>query len=776
MQINQKIESNNAHGDHVMGQIWSKYSPYWPLFLFFLVLGGVAARFYLKYQTPVYESTATILIKDEKKGEDDSRIIESLNLLSTKKIIENEIEVLKSKALMMQVVKMLRLYAPISEKGKVKEISAYASCPVSIEVSNPDSLVETEDPILFTYDSAARKVTIQNKQYSLSQWVTTPYGTLKFVPQNGTSKGPFYFSLVNPKALAFSLVSSLDVSAPNKLASVINITLRDEIPKRAEDILNELITVYDNAALSEKNKLADNTLNFLDERLGIVSHDLDSIEQKLKQYKSSTGTVDIGSQGTLFLQNVSANDQKLGEVNNQLNTLDIVENYVKSKDISGSIPSTVGTTDPTLPQLLNKLYEDQLQYEKLKRTMGDNNPAVLNQKAEIEKIKPGILQNIQSQRENLQSNKNNLNATNNRYSSYLESIPQKERDIVEITREHNIKSSNYNFLLQKQEETKLSLLSSISPSSIIDKAQTSLAPVSPKPKLIYAGGIFLAFALALGLVTINEMFKRTILYRKEIESYTSIPVVGEIVYEKSKDPLVIGNGKRTFIAEQFRNLRATLPYIGLNGERKKLQVTSTVSGEGKSFIVANLGIGLALAGKKVVVMEFDLSDPTLCDKLHVTEINKGLTDYLTGDTKPQEIVKPTSVHENLFVVPAGWLPENPSELIMSEKVPQLFDYLSGIFDYIIIDTAPVGLLSDAYVLSNYCDATLYVVRHKHTRKVSIQRLDANNKINALKNMAIVFNGIKSRGFGRNGYGYGYGYGYIHKEKRKKKFLRNSKVS
>ena len=776
MQINQKIESNNPHGDHVMGQIWSKYSPYWPLFLFFLVMGGIAARFYLKYQIPVYESTATILIKDEKKGEDDSRIIESLNLLSTKKIIENEIEVLKSKGLMMQVVKMLRLYAPISEKGKVKAISAYASCPVSIEVSNPDSLVETEDPVLFTYDSAARNVIIQNKQYSLSQWVTTPYGTLKFVPQNGTSKGPFYFSLINPKALAFSLVSSLDVSAPNKLASVINITLRDEIPKRAEDILNELITVYDNAALSEKNKLADNTLNFLDERLGIVSHDLDSIEQKLKQYKSSTGTVDIGSQGTLFLQNVSANDQKLGEVNNQLNTLDIVENYVKSKDISGSIPSTVGTSDPTLPQLLNKLYEDQLQYEKLKRTMGDNNPAVLNQKAEIERIKPGILQNIQSQRENLQSSKNNLNATNNRYSSYLESIPQKERDIVEITREHNIKSSNYNFLLQKQEETKLSLLSSISPSSIIDKAQTSLAPVSPKPKLIYAGALLLAFVLAFGLVTINEMFKRTILYRKEIESYTSIPVVGEIIYEKSKDPLVIGNGKRTFIAEQFRNLRTTLPYIGLNGERKKLQVTSTVSGEGKSFIVANLGIGLALAGKKVVVLEFDLSDPTLCDKLNVTEIDKGLTDYLTGDTKPEEIVKPTTVHENLFVVAAGWLPENPSELIMSEKVPKLFDYLSGIFDYIIIDTAPVGLLSDAYVLSNYCDATLYVVRHKHTRKVSIQRLDANNKINALKNMAIVFNGIKSRGFGGNGYGYGYGYGYIHREKRKKKFLRRSKAS
>ena len=567
------------------------------------------------------------------------------------------------------------------------------------------------------------------------------------------------------------------MTAPNKLASVINITLRDDISRRAENILNELITAYDNAALNEKNKLADNTLSFLDERLGIVSHDLDSIEQKLKQYKSSTGTVDISSQGALFLQNVSANDQKLSDFNNQLMVLDQVENYVKSKDnVSSVVPSTVGISDPTLPQLLTKLYDDQLQYEKLKRTMGDNNPAVLNQKAEIERIKPGIIENIQSQRENLQGSRDNLNATNNRYSSILQSIPQKEKDIVEITREHNIKSSNYNFLLQKQEETKLSLLSSIGDSRIIDKAQTSLDPVSPKPKLIYAGAFLLAFALALGLVTINEMFKRTILYRKEIESYTSIPVVGEIIYEKSKDPLVIGNGKRTFIAEQFRNLRTTLPYIGLNGERKKLQVTSTVSGEGKSFIVANLGMGLALAGKKVVVFEFDLSDPTLCDKFNVTQIEKGLTDYLTGDTKPEEIIKPTSVHENLFVVPAGWLPENPSELIMSEKVPKLFAYLSGIFDYIIIDTAPVGLLSDAYVLSNYCDATLYVVRHKHTRKVSIQRLDANNKINELKNLAIVFNGVKSRGFGGNGYGYGYGYGYIHKEKRKKKFLGKSKVS
>lgn len=776
MQINQRIQSNTSEGN-IISQLWSRYFPYWPIFLLFVVIAAAGAQFYLKYKIPVYESTATILIKDEKKGEDDSRIIESLNLLSTKKIIENEIEVLRSKGLMLQVVKKLHLYASISEKGKLNDLSAYVSSPVNIEVRNPDSLIETSDKVPFNYDSASKQVVIGNKRYLLNEWVTTPYGTLKFNAQGGQSKGPLFFSLINPKKLAFSLVSSLDVTAANKLASVINLTLRDEVPKRSEDILNELITVYDNASLIEKNKLADNTLNFLDERLGIVSHDLDSIEQRLKQYKSSTGSIDISSQGALFLQNVSVNDQRLSDINNQLTILDQIENYVSSKDNASSVvPSTVGIADPTLPQLLGKLYDDQLQYEKLKRTMGDNNPAVLNQKAEMERIKPGIVENIRSQRENLQASKDNLNTTNNRYSSILQTIPKKEKDIVEITREQNIKTSNYNFLLQKQEETKLSLLSSLGDSRIIDKAQTGLDPVSPKRNLIYIGAIFLAFALAIGLVTVNEMFKRTILYRKEIEEYTSIPVIGEIIYQRSKDPVVIGNGKRTFIAEQFRNLRTTLPYIGLNGERKRLQVTSTVSGEGKSFIVANLGVGLALAGKKVVVLEFDLSDPTLCDKLNVTEVNKGITDYLVGDTKPEEIILRTPIHENLFIVPAGWLPENPSELIMSDKVPKLLAYLATKFDYVILDTAPVGLLSDAYVLSNYCDATLYVVRHKHTRKASIQRLDANNKINELKNMAIVFNGVKSRGFGGNGYGYGYGYGYIHKERRKKKIFRKAKAS
>jgi capsular exopolysaccharide synthesis family protein len=360
----------------------------------------------------------------------------------------------------------------------------------------------------------------------------------------------------------------------------------------------------------------------------------------------------------------------------------------------------------------------------------------------------------------------------------LSSIPQKERDLVEISRDQNIKSSLYNFLLTKREETALALSASMADSRTIDKAQ-AYGPIMPGKK-IYVMAVLLALALGVGLVSAKELFKRTVLYRQEIEKYTSVPIIGEISYDKSNEPLVIGDGKRTFIAEQFRNLRTSLPYIGIKAEKKRLLVTSTISGEGKSFIVANLGMSLAMTGKKVVVLEFDLSDPTLSKKLNI-EGGVGLSEYLNGEVRKDEIVQTTSLNENLFIIPSGALPDNPSELITSDRVPELINYLSAFYDYVILDSAPVGLLSDAYILSSYCDATLYVVRHRHTPKLSIQRIDENNKINELKNLAIVFNGVRSRGFGNSayGYGYGYGYGYVYnngKKDKKKRSVLKTKVA
>lgn len=759
---------NGSKEKNVLTQVWSRYYPYWPLFLLLLVVCTAAAWVYLRMATPLYETTASILIKDEKKGIDDSKMIESLNLITTKKIVENEIEVIKSRSLMNEVVKNLALYAPVYQDGKWNDPSAYATTPVKIEAKDPDAL-QKSGKIYFSFGKDSM-VVIAGNRYPLNQWVNTSFGELKFSSTGHapSEAKPLYFKLISPKEVTLGLTNGLDASAVNKLASVITIKLKDEVPSRGEDILNGLIKAYNNAAIRDKNSLAANTLSFVDERLNIVGHGLDSIERLLQQYKSSRGAVDISQQGQLFLQNVSTNDQKVSDVNIQLAALDQVEKYVQSKDSRGGIvPSSFGISDPLLSQLLTKLYDAELQYEKLKKTTAENNPMLVSVADQIEKIKPSILENIQSQRRSLQVSKTNLFATNNSYSSLLQTIPQKERDLVEITRQQAIQGNIYSFLLQRREEAALSNSSTVSDNRLVDAAESSILPVSPKTKIIYVIAFVLAMGIGVSIVTAKELLSRKILYRSEIEDMTTFPIIGEIGFEKTTDPVVVREGDNSFIAQQFRKLRASLTYMGIGAKHKKILITSTIAGEGKSFTAINLGLTLALTGKKIVLVEMDMVHPSLSDKLGIRE-EKGVAAYLVGEVEPEEIIKRTEISSNLFVVPAGSLPHNPSELILSERLPALLSYLDAIFDYVIIDTAPVGALSDAYVVAPLCDATLYIIRHNHTPKIVVERLDETNKINSLKNMAIVFNGVRARGFSRD-YGYGYGYGYAGKLKQKKAY-------
>jgi tyrosine-protein kinase Etk/Wzc len=767
MQVERKDHTEND----IVNLLWFKYYPYWPLFvvLIFLCLGG--AWLYLRQAPSLYEAKATILIKDENKGLYDSKMMESLNQLSTSKIIENETEVIRSKTLMYEVVKNLHLYAPVFEEGKIRAVSAYSTSPIKVIAKNPDSL-QGSDKIYFRFDSTSSQVIIDSNHYPLNVFTTTDYGVLKFAPNRLAIKTPkqsLFFFLVSPKMVVNDLVNRLEVSAASKLASVLNLKIKDEEPKRSEDILNELLRAYSQAALREKNSLAANTLSFVEERLSYVSQDLDSIQRKLEKYKARHNAVDIGQQGKLFLDNVSANDQKLSDINMRLAVLDQVENYVLSKENAGGIvPSTLGIEDPLLSDLLNKLYESELEYQKLSNTTAENNPLLVSITEQKNKIKPSILENINSHRKSLEASKKNLSTTNDYYASMLQSIPQKERDLVEISRAQTIKNSIYNFLLQKREEAALSHSSTVADSRIIDKADSTLEPVSPNKKLIYLISVFLALILGVALVSGKELSSRTILYRREIEAITTIPIIGEIAQESSRNPLVIGNGKRTFVAEQFRKLRVSLDYLGIGPKRKKVLITSPLSGEGKSFVAANLALSLALAGKKVVLVELDLSNPSMGEKLNM-EAEKGVTNFLTEDCEPFDIIKQTEAHENLFFIPCGPLPNNPTELLLSDQVKNLLSYLDKIFDYIIVDTAPVGPTSDAYILSPLCDATLYIIRHRHTPKLLIQRLDEDNKINKLKNLAIIFNGVKQRGFSKNGYGYGYSYsyGYVFKEQERR---------
>lgn len=773
MQTN-KHRMAEENEENLIQQIVSKYLPYWPMFLIAIIISICAAFIYLRYAIPVYEATATIIIKDEKKGNEDSKLMESLDQISSKKIVENEIEIIQSRTLMIDVVKALSLYAPVYDEGRIHTISAYTISPVNVESPNPDSIRGgAADKISLSYDKKGNTVLLNKKyRYSMNQIVSTPYGILKFVPNkyyniSDTVSHKFYFTLINPNNLAHSLLGSLKAETSSKLSSVINLSFRDEIPQRAEDILNQLLHVYDLSSIYEKDKLASNTLSFVQDRLSAVAHDLDSIEKKVQQYKSGKDAVDISAQGHLFLENVSANDQKIGDVNTQLSVLNQVEKFVTDKDNSSAIvPSTLGISDPLLSQLLEKLYNSELEYEKLKKTVGENNPTLVALTDQINKIKPSILQNIQSQQQSLNAAKQNLYTTNGNYNSILQSVPQKERQLLDISREQATKSEIYAFLLQKKEESELSHASTVSDHRIVDNAQAGEAPVSPKKMLIYLISIVACLGVCFAIIMIRETLTGKVLYRQEIESRTSIPIIGEVAFNKSKTSLVVVAGKRSFIAEEFRKLRISLSFLGVDEKHKKILITSSISGEGKSFIAANFAVSLSLTGKKVVLVDLDLNNPTIAKILNVIQ-EDGITEFLTGQKEPEEIIKRVKAHENLFFISAGKLPENPSELLANGKVKEIIDYLDNIFDIVIIDTSPIVLVTDAYILSALCDATLYVIRHKYTPKMLIKRIDEKTQINPIYNPAIIFNGVKMRGFFKNNYGYGYDYVYGNKERGKK---------
>jgi tyrosine-protein kinase Etk/Wzc len=469
----------------------------------------------------------------------------------------------------------------------------------------------------------------------------------------------------------------------------------------------------------------------------------------------------VGTQGKLYLENVSNNDQKVGEINMQLSVLNQVEKYVRSKNlIGGIVPSTVGINDPGLTQMVKDIYQLQLNAEGLRKTTGENNPMYVSYTDQIDKIKPQILQNLENQRSSLTASRGNLSSTTSNYSSALQQMPETERKLVGINRQQQIKNGIYTFLLQKKEEMALSTIANGAGSKIVNPAEASEYPVSPKRKMIYLAALFGAGILGIGFVSAKEGLRRNIMFQSDIENLTSLPVIAEISSDHSNRYIVTGTKQRTLIAEQFRSLRTTLRYLGVNSTHKKIMVTSAISGEGKSFVAANLAMTLAMTGKKVALLDFDLNNPTIHRKFNVKQ-SHGIADYLQSKASAQDIIIQSDVNENLSLLLTGELPADPAELIMNGKAEELMEQLDKDFDYIIMDVPPVGPVSDAYILAPLCDATLFVVRHAYTPKVFVERIDENIKLNNLPNPAIVFNAVAPRGFGKNNYGYGYGSGMVY---------------
>lgn len=760
--MQKKSKNTNPNQNKEISKIMYQYIPYWPLFVLSFALFGALAWTYIKFTIPVYEVSANILIKDEKKGSDNPRAVESLNAYASKKIVENEIEVIRSRELLNKIVKSLYLYAPVFYKDFLQSRSAYVTSPIIIEAQQPETLEEHEK-IRFVFDQKRNVIKINANQYPLDQWVNTPYGSLRFLKNSTHLKnvpGELYFSLINPHKVTSKLQKKLEVSQSNKLSTVIAFKLKDEVPERGKAILNGLVNTYNNDIHNEKNVLATQTLKFIENRIQRVVKELDSIETRIQKYKSQQGVTDLGEQGRLVLQNISENDRRLSGINMQLAVLGQVEGALRNNnDISPIPPSTLGMDDPVLTQLLQKLYDSEMQYERLKKTTPSGNPMMYSLRNEIDNIKPIILSNINTQKISLLASRKDLSATSGMYASKISTIPAKERELLEISRQHAIKNEAYSYLLQKREETALSTASTVPDTRIVDRAEASINPVSPKKLLIYLGAFVIAFIGSILYVNTREVLSDKILFRSEIEAMTKIPVVSEVIKVTSKNQLVVNDNNQVFVAEQFRQLRAAIGLFGINLKHRKLLVTSSISGEGKSFISTNLALSLALSGKKILLLDMDLRNPKASATFGFQD-KAGISELMMNDKELDEIIYQTDF-KNLYILPAGSVQINTTELLLNSHIDHLLKDLQNKFDVLVVDSAPVDPVMDAFILSGFCDFTLLVVRHRYTPKTMIQLLDDNNKIQALKNSAIVFNSVCPRGFGKKGYGLGYGYGYMN---------------
>lgn len=773
MQTNQNLKKAEDKELGVLQDLLFRYLSYWPLFALLLVLSMVGAWFYVRYKIPVYSISASILIKDEEKGLGESKVLEALDLFGSRKIVDNEIKVLLSKSLAREVVRDLHLYAPVYVEGNLFDRSGYVAAPVYVKMYKPDSLLSGTDKIYIRYQAPGTYVLMDNKSYPVNKWVNTAYGQLMFVPNpryhSNYPERAVYFKLVPVKTIANNIVKQLNAQASTRQSTVVDLSLKDQVPQRGQDILNHLMTVYNAAAVRDKNTLAANTLQFVEERLKYVSAELDSVESELRNYKEHNQITDISTQGQIFLQTVSANDRKLSETSVQLAVLKKVEDYVLKKHGSGNIvPSMLGIDDPVLSGLLEKLYAAELQYERLIKLTPENNPAVVSLKNEMDKIRPGILENIRNQRISLHASGKELEDINDNYNALLRRMPEKERELLGISRQQGVKQNIYTFLLQKREEAALSYASTVPDSRIVDEAEAGEKPVSPNKVVAYAIAILAALGAGMGFISLSKLFARSVYHKSDIEQFTGVPVLGEVMHSFSTDPIVIGEGTRTVIAEQFRQLRTSLTYMGINHKNKKVLVTSSIPGEGKTFMAANLGITLALTGKKVVMLELDLRKPQL-SRIFGINRNCGMSQYLIGEKSPADVLQNTHL-PNMFLIPSGPVPPNPSELMLNGDLPALMTYLEQRFDYILIDTAPVSPVTEAFILSPLCDATLFIVRRGYTPKTLLTKLEEYHKLQGFKNMAVIFNDVRKKEMGTYGYRYAdsYSYEYVEEEKSSRK--------
>lgn len=759
-------------------QLTLQLSRKWYYFLISAALFAVLAFLYIKLTLPVYESRSSILVKDSRNKSNNIQDYIAGDLFGNSKNLATEIGILQSHSVLMETIQELKLDVAICSEETFFSKPLYKNAPFDLsqtifseaakDISFYIDITEENSYQLSVDDHSSDGAEIKmNRTVRWGEKVSNRY--FSFVLEKNKSffsKGSYSFTIRSINFLLRNYAEQLKVDALNKDATIVVLTFRDQSPELAKDFLNTLGQAYINRDISDKSSVAALTLRFVEEQLNGLSKTLGGIEQELQKFKEENGTVNLSEESKAYLEKVNSIDTERAKAELELKSMDYLYDYVqKNKNLEELSPATIGTPDPVLIDLITKL--KSLENKKYEMGLGNSkdNPLLVTLNEQIEVLRKSIIENIKTNRENLNLRLKNIYAELNSNEGNIRKVPLMERELIAIQRNFEVNENIYLYLLQKKAETGIAKATAVSDNKLLDNASLLDRPVIPNKKAVAVIAFLLAFILPAIWIGIHAFVSNTINSRNDIERLTKVPIIGIVGHLRKEDKMVVAQHPKSSIAEAFRSIRANLMFFGLSEKNKVVLITSTVGSEGKSFTSLNLASVLALQNYKVVIVGMDLRKPQLFKEAGIDN-DLGVSNYLIGQHSLKEIIKNSNL-KNLDIIPSGPVPPNPAELLNKNETGKLIEELRQAYDYIIIDTPPVGIVSDALSLVKYSDINIFILRENYSRKDYLKAINEYYANNNIPNLCLLLNDAGTNK--QYGYGYGYnyhGYGYYDDEKKR----------
>ena len=771
------MSGNLSNENENIKLVFFKYILHWKYFLVSLLISFSIAIVYLKIVRPSYKTSASLIVKDESKNgiTDQLSAFEGLglNLGNSASTVENEIQLLKSRSLIAKVVQVLKLninYYDLNT-GNNKEI--FTEKPINITFLEGDSTSYKKKGILEikNINNASFELIENNtSRFGLfGKTIQTSFGKIIITPNDNFKKAfNLKVELTKFNETVDAIQKKLVVEQQHKDNSIILLSIVTNNISEGKSFLRELINQHTIDAVIDKNEISKNTLSFINERISFITRELSDVEQDVSSFKSSNKIFDLAVNTTSFIESEKQNEKLLSENNIQLKLTEFIFDHLKDARSNELLPYNIGISNTAIDNLISNINNIILERNKLLVRSSINNPIVVNLEEQIVNLKSNLKESLLSQKNSLKIQNKELTREKNILERKLTSAPDQEKDFREFARQQQIKETLYLFLLQKREETAISEAVTISNIKVIDPPYSDEKVTSPKKTIIYLIALFLGLIVPIAIIYIINLFDTKVHNKAQI-SNLGIPYIGDIPISESKSKLVVGKSERSSVAEAFRLLRTNINFLipSTKSGAKSIFITSTLSNEGKSFIALNLAATLGLSGKKVALIGLDLRAPKLLQYINEKK-SSGVTSFIV-DTKIKldDICIQTPENENLTIIPSGPIPPNPAELLMSERLSELFDELKTKFDYLVVDTAPVGLVADSLLLNKYADLFIYVARANYLDKRLLNIPENLFDESKLKNMTLLLNCSDHKR--SNGYGYTYGYGegssYFTKSKK-----------